>query len=473
MSSERPEHDTARPRGRRSPAVVTSVAAAVLLAGGGGAYWASASVGGGSTESSGGSGPPPLALDSAAQHGGPVTGIAPGEPDPGGTVYRARGPLPAGPGKAPVYRADGAVTAAEVTRLAQALGVTGTPRLVGTSWRVGADKDGSGPLLQVAQQAPGTWTYARFGSGGSDNCPQGKGCSADGTAPGGSGTAVSEQAAKAAAAPVLKALGQDDAKLDAGQLTGSVRVVNADPKVGGLPTYGWATGLRIGSSGQLVGGSGQLKEPVKGAEYPLVGAAEALKQLNAPAVGAGKSGSCATVEPLAEGVTPGPGSEKSCGPSSRSPERTPVTIDRAELGLAAQLVGGRQTLVPSWLFETEPTGDARLRTVTATAVDPRYLTHPEPPPGRNHPGTDQKLKSYSTDGRSLTVHFWGGVCGTYDARASESKGAVRVTVDGPNREPGKICVALAKDVTQTVTLDQPLGSRKVVDAASGDAVPQL
>lgn len=122
MSSERPEHDTARPR-RRSPAVVTSVAAAVLLAGGGGAYWAATAAGhdNGGTETSGApggtTGPPPLALDQSARSSG-SPGIAPGEPDPRGPVYRSDGTFPAPPKTAPVYRADGAVSAADVAKLA-------------------------------------------------------------------------------------------------------------------------------------------------------------------------------------------------------------------------------------------------------------------------------------------------------------------------------------------------------------------
>lgn len=195
-----------------------------------------------------------------------------------------------------MYRAEGTVTAGEVAKLADALGMPGTPRLDGTSWTVGSDHDGSGPVLRVTKQAPGTWTFARFGIGGTDNCPKAKPCSS-GIAPGGEGPAVSEKAAKAAAAPVLKALGQDDAKIDAEQVLGSVRVVNAEPAIGGLPTHGWTTGLRIGPDGSLVGGSGEAKAPVKGSEYPLISAGDALKQLNAPAEGASRAGTGAAPPP--------------------------------------------------------------------------------------------------------------------------------------------------------------------------------
>ena len=64
---------------------------------------------------------------------------------------------------------------------------------------------------------------------------------------------------------------------------GAVRVVNADPVVGGLPTYGWTTGIQVGADGEVVGGSGQLKAPVKGDTYPVVRARRTLDQLNGAA----------------------------------------------------------------------------------------------------------------------------------------------------------------------------------------------
>ncbi|MFJ5288828.1 hypothetical protein [Streptomyces sp. NPDC088348] len=494
MSSERPEHDTARPRRRRSPAAVTSVAAAVLLAGGGGAYWAATAAGhdNGGAETSGAPGgttdPPPLALDQSARSGG-APGIAPGEPDPRGPVYRADGTFPDPPKSAPVYRADGTVSAADVTRLAHALGVPGTPRLVGTDWKVGAAKDGTGPLLQVARQAPGTWTFTRFGSGGSDNCPQGKGCSSGGSASAGGGKAVSERAAKAAAAPLLKALGESDAKVDAGRVMGSVRVVNADPKIGGLPTYGWTTGLQIGADGRLTGGSGPLKAPVKGAGYPLIGAADALKRLNAPTAGATGSGGCATMEPLTERSASGAGTDAertattgtagappspSCAPSSKAPGSRAVTVSHAELGLAMRLAGGRQVLVPSWLFETRPAGTAGPGTVTAPAVPDRYLAKPEPPADGNRPGgSDQTPTAYRAEGRTLTLRIMGQVCGRYGIRTTENRNTVRVALSAPARKPGKVCPDIIASVTQKVALEQPLGNRQVVNASTGDPVPRM
>ncbi|MEV0576757.1 hypothetical protein [Streptomyces sp. NPDC050392] len=487
MSTERPDNDVTGNR-RRSPLAVASVAAAVLLAGGGGAYWAMAADGHGGGEYSGSDGsgatPPPLALDERAD--GPVTpsprpsaptqGIAPGEPDPHGgrIVYRASGKLPDGPDRAAVRRPSGTVSAAEVARLAKALGVQGTPQAEGTSWKVGSDGDGSGPVLRVTKQAPGTWTFARYGSGGTDNCESEKVCSSKRVAPGGSGTPVSEKAAKAAAVPVLKAVGQDDAALDARRLMGSVRVVNADPVVDGLPTSGWATGIQVGPDGEVTGGSGQLKGLEKGAEYPVISAGEAVKQLNAsrPPSG-GNTGGCASPAPLEDGTK---SSGVSCG--ARTGAETPtttVTVDKAAFGLAARYVEGKQLLVPSWIFTVRPAAGGTGSTVTQVAVDPEFLA--DTPPGKtpDNGGTKtsgRKVLSYSADGRTLSVTFWGGVCSKYTASASENGSTVSVSVTESKPEKGKVCVMIAKELTRKVTLDEPLGERKVVDAASDVAVPR-
>ncbi|MGW7195705.1 hypothetical protein [Streptomyces chryseus] len=483
MSTERPEEDATGVHKRRAPLVAASVAAAVLLAGGGAAYWASTASGGGGGTGSGAKAddgtPPPLALDAHTDADAP--GVAPGEPDPnGGVTYRAEGKLPKGPGSAPVYRASGTVTAAEVARLAEALGVPGKPRAEGAVWKAGVAKDGVGPVLQVNKEAPGTWTFAKFGPAGGDDCARGKQCPDDSGRPGGEGSAVSEKAAKKAAAPVLKALGQDDAALDARQLMGAVRVVNADPRVGGLPTYGWATGVQIGSDGEPVGGSGQLKSLTKGDTYPVISADAALKQLNKSGQGAGRIGigGCATPVPHGDKGDEKGAADSPCEPAGgRAPSAPePVAVGGAVFGLAAQYVDGRQALVPSWLFEVRPGGGAQPFTITHPAVDPDYLAEPsaEPAPtgSGEPPAPPRQVESYSADGRKLTVHFWGGVCSDYAARASEENGTVKVRITETNPDPDRVCIALAKELKETVTLDKPLDGRKVVDARSGETVPR-
>ncbi|MFF4115184.1 hypothetical protein ACFY0P_17170 [Streptomyces sp. NPDC001714] len=464
-----PEAGHPAPR-RRSPAlVVASVAAAVLLVGGGGAYLAaSTGSGGGSggttTGTSGGSTPPPLALDGYSSGG---NGIAPGEPNPYGVTYKASGTLPTGPGSAPVYQPSGEVSKDRVAALAKSLGVEGTPVAEGQVWKVGTDNDGSGGSLQVNRAAPGIWTYSRYAPG-TDNCKSGLVCAQDPAAPAGDPVSVGD--AEKAAAPVLKALGQDDAKLDTSQVMGAQRVVNADPVVGGLPTHGWTTGLTVSKQGEVVGGNGMLAAPAKGDTYPVLSAAKTLKLMNAAPRSGHRMGigGCASSVPLKDRL------EQPCAAST--PSASSAVIERAVFGLAAQSVAGRQALVPSWLFQVR--GAADSYTVTYPAVDPAYLVSsstPTPTPTASasaSAGTtkDVKVDGYTADGRELTVAFTGGVCADYKATADEGSEQVVVKVTA-TPWPDKICVMIAKQYHQTVHLDAPLDGRKVV-GTDGRAVPK-
>ncbi|MCF1597608.1 hypothetical protein [Streptomyces muensis] len=467
---------------RRSPAVIASVAAAVLLVGGGGAYLAAStsggSDGGAASGAADGGSPPPLRLDGYSERApGGTGGIAPGEPNPYGVTYKVDGELSDGPGSAPVYRAGGEVGAAEVARLAEALGVDGKPVAQGETWRVGAT-DGAGPSLQVNKQAPGTWTFSRY-SPGTDDCESTTVCRQEPAGP--TDDPVSEAVAKKAAAPVLKAVGQDDAKLDASQLMGAQRVVNANPVVGGLPTYGWTTGVTVSAQGEVVGGSGQLKAPVKGDTYPVLDAEKTLGLMNA-APGSGHRmgiGGCASPVPLKDRLEAPCGAEASTG----APAKDTVTVEKAVFGLAAHQVEARQALVPSWLFEVRSPGAQDSFTVTYPAIDPKYLVSStpseEPPSPRPSKPKDEPSSSpivrnvavdgYTADGKELTVAFTGGVCAEYEVTASESGGEVTVRVTETSQS-GELCIQIAKLFHRTVQLDEPLGDRKVV-GTDGQAVP--
>ncbi|MFJ9738185.1 hypothetical protein [Streptomyces sp. NPDC101166] len=476
---------------RRSPAVVAAVAAAVLLVGGGGAYLAANAAGGGGGESAAGSpsrdgAPPALVLDdynaaaapsdngSSSDSGG--NGIAPGEPNPYGVVYRAEGTLPDGPDTAPVYWAKGAVGEGEVARLAAALGVKGTPVTEGQSWKVGAGTDGSGPVLRVEKQAPSLWTFNRYAPG-TDSCKSGGAVCAQGSA---SGDPVSEEAAKKAAEPVLEAVGQSDAEIDASQVAGAQRMVNADAEFGGLPTYGWTTGVTVNGQGEVVSGNGQLKTPAEGESYPVLSARETLDRMNA-APGTDRRmgiGGCASSAPL-DGRPQGREDRLAspCAPSADMPgkqtRKQTVTVQEAVFGLAPHSSGGRQVLVPSWLFEVRGAGDGTY-TVTHPAVEPEYLGTPataSPSGGPTSGATTQDVKvdGYTAEGRELTVAFTGGVCADYTAAATERGDRVEVTVTA-TPWPDKVCIKIAKVFHKTVTLDEPLGSRTVV-GSDGKAVP--
>ncbi|MEV7452523.1 hypothetical protein AB0P20_27575 [Streptomyces nigra] len=465
---------------RRSSAAVAAVAAAVLLVGGGGAYLA-ANASGGSDGSAatgaGGSTPPPLNLDGATDGGG-SPGIAPGEPNPYGVKYRAGGELPDGPGSAPVYRATGQVGADDVARLAEALGVDGTPVSRGENWHIGV-KDGSGPTLQVDKKAPGAWTFQRFAAG-TDDCRGVAECSKAPSAR--AGDPPAEDAARKAAEPVLEAAGLDEAKLDASQVMGAQRMVHAEPVVDGLPTYGWTTGVTVNAQGEVVGGSGLLESPEKGDTYPVLSAEKTLGLLNRTPAADGRTGigGCADPVPLKDGTAV----PCEAAPDAPSKNTDTVTVEKAVFGLAAHAVDGRQALVPSWLFEVRAPEARDSFTVTHPAVDPEYLASssgeatdgpsPRPSGPRDDPSASPvtrnvTVEGYKAEGRELTVTFTGGVCADYDVTASESGGAVTVRVTETTR-PEKVCILIAKVFHRTVQLDEPLGDRKVV-GTDGQSVP--
>ncbi|MGW3207786.1 hypothetical protein [Streptomyces sp. NPDC001135] len=462
---ETDDADGGRAGRRRSRLAVVSVAAAVLLVGGGGAYLAAGSDTGGRTAGAGAP-PPPLTLDGWSGTGG----IASGEPDPYGATYVAQGELPSGPGSAPVYVPKGEVGKDAVARLAKALGVDGAPVAVGRIWRVGG-KDGSGPSLQVNRDAPGSWSYSRYAPG-TDDCRKGVLCAHDPMVP--AGTPVSVAKATEVAAPVLKAAGLDDAKIDASQVMGAQRVVNADPVVGGLPTFGWTTGLTVDRQGELVGAHGLLGAPVKGDTYPVLSAAKTLKLMNAAPRGDHRMGigGCASPVPLKDRL------EQPCGASTGAPKQGAdpgtgtVTVAKAAFGLASHSVSGRQTLVPSWLFEARGPAGQGTSTVTYPAVDPRYLASTATPstPTASAAPRGVKVTGYTADDRELTVSFYGGVCADYEATAKESGERVTVTVT-EHPWPDKVCVLIAKEYVKTVRLAAPLDGRSVV-GADGSPVPQ-
>ncbi|MFF0788392.1 hypothetical protein [Streptomyces spiralis] len=493
--------DDGRRFGRgRSPLVAASVAAAVLLVGGGGAYLATSAYDGsgdrtGSAASRGRGTPPPLVLDDYASGRTAGTGatagtsgIAPGEPNPYGATYRAAGTLPAGPASAPVYVPRGEVTRAEVARLARALGVEGTVVADAQAWRVGTGKDGGGPMLRVNRLPPGTWTFSRYAPG-TDDC-KGVVCTHDPAAP--AGHPVSVAAAEKAAAPVLKALGQDDAKVDASQVMGAQRVVNADPRFGGLPAYGWTTDLTVSAQGEVVGGSGQVKAPVRGETYPVLSARRTLDLMNAAPRTDHRMGigGCASPVPLkdrleapcgASGSSAASGNSTPSGPSDRRAGQDALTVDRAVFGLASHSSDGRQTLVPSWLFQVRGAAGQGSFTVTYPAVDPEYLSSPGAPSGPPEPRPsgsgaapatrDVRVSGYSSQGDELTVSFEGGVCADYRTSAKEGSDRVTVTVT-ETPWPDKVCILIAKEYRQSVHLGRPLGDRKVV-GSDGSQVPQV
>jgi hypothetical protein len=551
------ERRDARERPARRPRLaIAAVAAAVLLAGGGGAWWATAANNDGGDGKASSGAPAPLRLDGPGLSG-TVTGGGPSPTDGTGAAYRLTGKLPKGPDEAAVYRASGSVAQADVRRLAALLGMSGAVTSDHDSWRVGGTTDGSGPSLLVSKSAPGTWSYTKYGppsvgarpdgsttttrqpppspggalpkgpagttgSGTTGSGTTGSGTTGSGTtgAAPGSDTAppVSEAAAKAAAAPLLKGLGLSGAKVDASQTVGAVRTVTADPEVGGLPTHGWTTSVQVGADGSVSLGYGRLDALAKGDTYPVVAAATALKELNSTPVMHPDYGvescqvptadpgtrSTQVPPPTATVVPPTPGQDR------KLPHSLPCIpggghssdVRGAAFGLALQYVSGVQTLVPAWLFDTAPAGVTRTAVVAQTAVEPSYLQSPTPggpgtvPPATPLPGSSAPsappvnpggpalpanppggqstrhvpVDAYQAKGSALVLSYSGGLCDTYKASAAESGSQVRVSLIATPKPKGTMCPMIIKSFTLRVPLAHPLGTRHVVDTSDGRPV---
>ncbi|WP_051950596.1 hypothetical protein [Actinacidiphila yeochonensis] len=83
-----------------------------------------------------------------------------------------------------------------------------------------------------------------------------------------------------------------------------------------------------------------------------------------------------------------------------------------------------------------------------------------------------EISSYTSDGRTLTLDYEGGLCDTYQASAAADSGQVRVSVVATPKPKGTMCPMLVRPLTQKVELAQPLGSRPVVDTSNGRRVPR-
>ena len=161
-----------------------------------------------------------------------------------------------------------------------------------------------------------------------------------------------EAAVRAAAMPVLAALGRADGQLTVQRWPG-IAVVSVAPRVGGLPTVGIETRLTFDGQARLIGGSGWLATPTAGPAYPLVSAADALARL-------------VSRQPMIICTT---GAAQRCtGPVL---QRTVVTGAHRGLALSWE-VGGSALLVPAWLYDTRA-GTAPFPVI---AVAQAYLGSP-------------------------------------------------------------------------------------------------
>ena len=345
-------------------------------------------------------------------------------PQAGAQAVVIKGELPAATDTpVPAYRlARRTVTAAEVAKLAAALGLKGEAQAVSGSWQLiagakyltvdptptldwrmmpGGPACAGGPDSPVSVEG----SAGDAGTGGADSAASspaydpanpevaggpattpipgacgGVSSSAVSCAPEGAMTLVacptptplpvaSDDAAKAAVSALLGKLGVDalpaDMRLDAGY--DGVRHVSVRRRLEGRPVEGMSWEFGIDVTGAVVTASGQLAEPVVAGEYPMLPPADLAQGLTSSRM---RIMLCEQ-KPGVEGCAPPP----------------PVVVTGASAGLSLAFPSdyekGEAYLLPSWLFTIE--GDPAPTAVVA--VPKQYLPDPAPDATGKDPGT--------------------------------------------------------------------------------------
>jgi hypothetical protein len=145
-----------------------------------------------------------------------------------------------------------------------------------------------------------------------------------------------------------------------------------------------------------------------------------------------------------------------------------LTVTGAQPGVVTVHTSRGLASVPAWRFTVPglgwPVSEVAVAR-NALVVLPAHV--PIPPAGQNTPGVNG-LTAVSADGRTLTLSFTGSACdAAWGAYRYESNGTV---VAGSWEKPSAgntPCPAVGMTRTARVTLARPLGTRVILDVASG------
>jgi hypothetical protein len=337
------------------------------------------------------------------------------------------GTLPDNPTHAPIYVWQAAKAAqADVTRLASALGMTGTATRHAYGWELTTStgdlrvRDGSGenwsyeradtiacPNYQIDVDNPDgaeTGVACAFSSANTQAPPQGP----------------DEATTRAAAASLLSALGvSGDEQYNVSSPASTVTVA---PQIDGMPTQGIETNVDVDARG-IKAASGRLDAPKAGTDYPLQTAKAAFDSLAnrpepmiaqycgpvmrggpipGPIVNGPVAAPSGPITPIPSGVavpntvtvaspppalaSAGPASPPDmpvssppAGPTYTCPTPEPQKVTGAVLGLQLEYDAtgnGSNILVPAWFFTV---ADSAYPT-TVIAVDPSFLGDQAIPP---------------------------------------------------------------------------------------------
>lgn len=319
--------------------------------------------------------------------------------------------------------------------------------------------------------------------------------------------APTAETALQAAEPLLTGLGLDVGAADASTAVGPHRLVVAEPVVDGLAVAGMDVVLTVGPDGEVLSAAGTLGAPTEGEERAVTDAAAALERVNEGADTAAREigQPCLQREPgalpEADGAEPAL-PDLPCDGAPAAAEPTPATV---ELGLSLESSEGEPLLVPAWIFRAED-ADGERYTVAEPAVEFTLSSDPDAPvdsgpsdggsrdDGSDGAGSDARpgsagegedgaegsgevapaepaepptagmwVAEHSPEALTLSVNFWAGVCDTYEVTASESADEVVLSVETVGPDSDEVCIMLAEQQTDEVTLREPLGDRRLVD----------
>jgi hypothetical protein len=282
------------------------------------------------------------------------------------------------------------------------------------------------------------------------------------------GPTADVNAARKAAKLILDDLGLSDADLSV-EGAGEHAFVQAAPRVGGLPTWGYSTQLEVDAEGKAVGGSGYLARATEGASYPLVTAAAAFDNLPEQ-----------------------PRTMMLCPANADCPQPVPAKVTGAELGLMLTALADEEAaLLPAWLFTVE----GWPMPLAQPAIEPRFLSLPTPEPVQVDPGLvdpgrpaeppqpvdptgsrssfafDSAFPSADAPNVLIVQYGDSGSCPHTNVSpvVKESADTIVVTLEA-DAMGKKICTDDYRQQLVTLKLTSPLADRKVIDGSRGEPV---
>ncbi|MCU1463494.1 MAG: hypothetical protein JWO37_3569 [Acidimicrobiales bacterium] len=289
-----------------------------------------------------------------AAMGTPAAGAAMGASYPGRTEYRLAGPLPELATTAHAMLLKDVHAAARVPSIAKALGVAPAKVLVepvpGQPWRYGDGMSGS------------------VSSGCAVALPASSTCIPPQRPAGLPSQAEAERIGRDALAGTGVELAGAIVRVDDGFSAWNVAV---SPKVDGRIVVGWTWTASVGVNGAIDSASGFLAQPVRGDEYPLIGAQAAFDQLKdlpqiEVAIACAPDPACPTPKPVVRTVTGG----------------------QLALMYAPWADGKGAMLIPAYLFAVDDGS-----TIPVVALPARFLTPPDRGPVETKPGQPTQPES--------------------------------------------------------------------------------